>query len=103
MSWSIKDEWIDLAQAHHVVVYHNPHVMIQGEDGKPAPVTHVVTHAFNIEACPTCGHTKRTQAGEHVDFAEMKGSILNDLNGHHQSVMAYRELHKHVRLGSGPK
>lgn len=123
MAWQIKDEWIDLAQGKHVVVFHNPDVLVPSRSSSllSVPVEHHLMHEFKLPSCPHCGHVKRKQPqapaiwfGEPepekatlpltgVDFVQVKAQTLLDLHGHHQQLMAYRELHPRVRLGAGPK
>lgn len=118
MTWAIKDEWIDLAQAKHVVIYHNPDVLISAQAGaKPVPVEHHLIHDFASPACPHCGHIKEradligtdesggkakvVEAG--TDFNKIKKETLDALNGHHRNLMDYKAKHPQVRLASGPK
>jgi len=91
MAWKIKDEWLDLAQAQHYVVFHNPDIGAE----------HHLIHSFKLDACPTCGQPKDSTGP--VDFEAVKASTLAALNAHHTQVMQYREKHSRVRLGSGPK
>ncbi len=93
MSWKLKDEWIDLAQARHVAIFHNPDTSAE----------HHLIHEFKLDACPHCGVTKVNEKQEAIDFHEIKTATLKALNAHHRSLMAYRELHPNVRLASGPK
>ena len=90
--WKIKDEFIDLGRARHVVIFHNPDT--GGE--------HHLVHDFRMPACPHCGVSKLTE-GKPIDFKKQKDDTLKALNDHHRSLMQYRELHPHVRLGSAPK
>ena len=104
MAWMIKDEWIDLAAARHVVVFHNPDVSMEvtaGGKTKAVPVEHHLYHHFKLDACPHCGVPGETKDLE--DFHQTKAKVLQALNEHHQQVMAYRELHPKVRIASGPK
>jgi len=91
MAWLIKDEWLDLAQARHVVIFHNPDTKAE----------HHLIHHFNLKACPTCGQANEQPAP--VDFEKLKADTLASLKAHHQTVMQYRNKFSHVRLGNGPK
>jgi hypothetical protein len=102
MAWEIKDEWIDLAQGHHKVIFHNPDVLVEGWDNKPRPVEHHLTHDFRLVACPHCGNAKAAE-GEPLDFAKVKKQQHEALKAHHKKLMEYREKHPKVRIGSGPK
>lgn len=102
MAWQIKDEWIDLAQGHHKVIFHNPDVQIPNADGKLVPVEHHLTHDFKLPACPHCGHVKEKPA-EEIDFHAYKTAMHQALHAHHRQLMEYREKHKNVRIGTGPK
>jgi len=93
MSWKIHDEWIDLAQSRHVVIYKN----------SDTGAEHHLVHDFKIGSCPHCGRMNGEYAGGPVDFAAAKHDTLKQLHAHHAQVMQYRELHPHVRLGNGPK
>lgn len=93
MAYRQEDEWIDLAQGKHVVVYRN------ADTGHE----HHYINLFGVDACPTCGHGMMTQEGHALDFHQMKIDKLVELNDHHKKVSAYREKHPHVRLGTGPK
>lgn len=103
MAWEIKDEWIDLAQGHHKVIFHNPDVLVPAGDGKVEPVQHHLTHDFKLDACPHCGHAKVNGGGEPIDFHKVKTEQHEALKAHHNALMRYRELHPKVRVGSGPK
>jgi hypothetical protein len=119
MTWAIKDEWIDLAQARHVVVLHNPDVMVEdGKTGQMKPVEHHLINEFKLAACPHCGHLKPAKQSltgtvdsvlktavdeEPPDFHEIKRRVLAGLQDHHQQLLRYREQHPRVRIGSGPK
>lgn len=109
MAWEIRDEWINLAAAHHCVVFHNRDVLVPqivpGTNGKvvQAPVEHHLKHEFKLKACPHCGHAKVDQQGIPTDFALTKAEVEAALKGHHQLMMQYREKHPKVRLGNGPK
>ena len=105
MAWQIKDEWIDLAQARHVVVFHNPDVLVPPTSGvgKHVPVEHHLIHEFKLASCPHCGHVKTDDQGESVDFLKVKADIHAALNAHYGTLMQYRELHPGVRIGNGPK
>lgn len=89
--WKVKDEFIDLAQARHVVIFHN----------QDTGAEHHLIHHFNVNACPTCGHVKQNTEG--TDFQKVKVDTLLSLNDHHKRLMQYREKHPHVRLGNGPQ
>ena len=110
MAWKIKDEWIDLAAARHVVVFHNPDVLVAAsvpqKHGLPAmvqvPVEHHLHHEFKLKACPHCGHAKQSEQGIAIDFALTKQEVHEALTGHHKLMQQYREKHPNVRLGSGP-
>ena len=128
MAWEIKDEWIDLAQARHVVVFHNPQVLVPSANGagKHVPVEHHLIHEFKLKACPHCGRSNSvvsplTLAGnsaaevsamagntnqpepEPIDFTQVKADTLAALHAHHATLMAYRGKHPAVRIGNGPK
>lgn len=103
MAWEIKDEWIDLAQAHHTVVFHNPDVLVDYGNGKPEPVQHHLKHEFKLNACSHCGHPKVDEDGEPVDFHQVKADVHESLKAHHSQMMQHREKHPRVRIGSGPK
>ena len=109
MAWKIKDEWIDLAQGKHVVIFHNTDIGAE----------HHLIHEFKLAACPHCGEVKPTKepaprlvwdgepmmAAHHKprDFAAIKQSTHDQLNAHHQQLMTYRAQHPHARIGSGTK
>lgn len=93
MAWKIKDEFIDLGRARHVVIYHNPDT--GGE--------HHLIHDFRMPSCPHCGTPKLTADKQPIDFQKQKDEMLQALNDHHRSLMQYREKHSSVRLGSTPK
>ena len=88
--WKQHDEFIDLAQARHVVIYKN----------SDTGAEHHLIHHFNLDACPTCGRTNPTHP---VDFHAEKEKKLAELNAHHRSLLDYRSKHPHVRLGNQPK
>lgn len=90
MSWHIHDEFIDLKQARHVVVFRN----------RDTGAEHQLIHLFGLNACPACGAVKPSVP---VDFEQHKAKILSDLNAHHKTVLQYKELHAHVRAGTEPK
>jgi hypothetical protein len=98
MAWKIRDEWIDLAAARHVAVFHNPDVLVDGD-----PVEHHLHHEFKLKACPHCGHAKQDDQSIPTDFAVTKEEVHAALTGHHRLMQQYREKHPNVRLGSGPK
>ncbi len=93
MAWQIKDEWIDLAQARHTVIFHNPDTAAE----------HHLIHEFNLVACPHCGVPRIDSAWKPIDFEKMKTDTFAKLNAHHQTVMKYCAQHARVRLGTGPK
>lgn len=93
MAWLTKHEWIDLARARHVVIFHNPDT---GQE-------HHLINEFALSACPHCGQSKVTDAGERIDFQRVKIDTLKALNEHHKTLMQYREKHPNIRLGNGPK
>lgn len=108
MAWTIRDEWIDLAAARHVVVFHNPDVLVQATRGRAVlgakvPVEHHLHHEFKLKACPLCGHATQNEQGISIDFSVTKQEVHEALNGHHRLMIQYREKHPNVRLGSGPK
>jgi hypothetical protein len=90
MSWTIHDEFIDLSQARHVVVFKN----------RDTGTEHHLINLFGLKACPTCGTVK---ASEPVDFEKLKSDTLATLNAHHRTMLQYREKHSRVRLGTEPK
>lgn len=93
MAWQIKDEFIDLAKARHVVIFHNP------DTGSE----HHLVHHFNLAACPHCGVPKVGSDKNPIDFHQKKAETLAALHAHHQTLLRYRELHPRVRLGTEPK
>lgn len=103
MAWAIKDEWIDLAQARHVVVFHNPDVLVAQPNGKMAPAEHHLINEFKLAACPHCGQVKTDAKNEPVDFHKTKADTLTALNAHHKQLMAYTGQHRGVRMGTGPR
>lgn len=88
MSWRIKDEFLDLARARHVVIFHNP----------DSGAEHHLVHEFKLAACPHCGVSKTDAAGDPLDFQKIKVDTLAALQAHHKSVLQYREKHPNVRL-----
>ena len=90
MSWQQHDEFVDLAQSRHVVVFKNRDT---GEQ-------HHLMNFFSLTKCPTCGNV---QPGTPADFDKAKADTLAALNAHHRQSLAYREQHKNVRLGTAPK
>ena len=101
--WQVKDEWIDLAQARHVVVFHNPDVLVPGaQPGKLVPVEHHLINEFKLTACPHCGQVKTTDTGEPVDFVQVKADTLAALNAHHKTLMDYREKHPGATIRTAP-
>lgn len=92
MAWKIKDEWIDLRQSRHVVLFHNPDTGAE----------HQLIHEFNVPACPHCGHPHMIEQ-KPVDFESIKAEVHAALHAHHRRSMEYHEKHKNVRLGTGPK
>lgn len=106
MAWEIKDEWVDLAQGHHRVIFHNPDVLVPGRLRNMdvmVPVEHHLTHEFKLKACPHCGHANADEQGEPIDFAKVKAEQQAALNAHHKQLMEYRAKHPQVRIGNGPK
>ena len=109
MAWQIKDEFIDLAQAKHTVIYHNPDVLVDYGRGKMEPQEHHLIHDFSLNACPLCGAPQSVSVGESVgaqeplDFEKKKTETLAALHAHHQLVRKKLELHPRVRLGRAPK
>lgn len=93
MTWRIHDEFIDLSQSRHVVVFRN------GDTG----AEHQLIHEFHVEACAHCGHAKVDEQGEPIDFHQHKSDTLEALNAHHRKSLHYHAKHPHVRIGSGPK
>lgn len=103
MAWEIRDEWINLAEARHYVVFHNKDVLVASDKtGKPMPVEHHLVHDFKLKACPHCGVAKAIE-GEAIDFQKTKHATLAALKTHHGTMMDYRAKHPHVRIGNGPK
>jgi len=109
MAWQLKDEWIDLAQHKHTVVYHNPDILVPAVDPltkkplvptKMVPAEHHLINHYKMEACPTCG---RAQLNMPADFDEERKKLESQLADHHTQSMQYREKHHGVRIGSGPK
>jgi hypothetical protein len=91
MSWTIYDEFIDLARARHVVIYRNADTGAE----------HQLSQEFNLPSCPHCG---MLQGGtEPVDFLKLKADTLTALHVHHRTLLNYREKHPNVRLGDAPK
>lgn len=90
MSWRIKDEWIDHAQARHYVVFHN-------SDTKQE---HHLINYFGLKSCPTCG---APSAQVQVDFEKIKASTLFSLQTAHRQALQYHEKFRGVRSGNGPK
>lgn len=118
MAWQIKDEWIDLAQGKHVVVYHNPDILVDAGGGSLTPQEHHLIHHFGVDACPHCGHVKESKDKRlkasvdgdkvkvddpEVDFNQVKLAMLATLHGHHEKMMQYAAKHPNVRRGHGPK
>lgn len=91
MSWKIKEEYIDLAQSRHVVIFHNSDTKLE----------HHLVHHLSLGCCPACGDVK--SSNEPMDFARWKADTLAALNDHHRRVMKYKELHAGVELRSKPK
>lgn len=91
MAWKIKDQWIDLQQAQHVILFHNPDT---GQE-------HALVNPFKLQACPHCGHVKESQS-QPGDFQKVADKELASLNDHHAQVMRYRERFPRVRIGNGP-
>ena len=93
MAWQIKDEWIDLQQARHTVIFTNPDTGAE----------HHLIHEFNFVSCPHCGQAQPTLQNGKVDFDLIIQATLAQLNAHHQKAMEYYSKHRTVRLGTGPK
>ena len=107
MAWELKDEWIDLAQARHVVVFHNKDIEIATQKGSsssqsPRFAEHHLIHEFKLPACSHCGQVKEDAATD-LDFATLKAETLEKLKQHHQLLMRYREKHPAARLHHGPR
>ena len=120
MAWQIKDEWIDMAQSRHYVIYHNPDILVEMKPGVKAPLEHHLIHEFKMDSCPHCGQIKVRQNATRkkvvegqetdedellpdIDFHQIKADTLQQLNEHHSKVSTYRGQHPKARLGSGPK
>ena len=103
MAWQIKDEFIDLAQAKHTVIYHNPDVLVDYGRGKLEPQEHHLIHDFSLNACPHCGALHPDAQAKPVDFEKKKSDTLAALEAHHRLVRQKLELHPRARLGSAPK
>lgn len=109
MAWEVKDEWIDLAAAKHVVIFHNKDVLVPGQatgqriQPPMVPLKHYLIHEFKHAACLHCGGASAGEQKIATDFAQLKRDTHDALKAHHAEVMAYREKHPAVRLDSGPK
>ena len=119
MTWQIKDEWIDLAQAKHTVIFHNPEILVTMVPGeKPVPLEHHLIHDLRTPTCPHCGGFKPQRSPaprlawddegppaepEKIDFAALKKQRHEELNAQHKALVAYRGQHPHARIGEGPK
>jgi hypothetical protein len=100
MAWKTKDEWIDLAQARHYVIYHNPDILVEKEPGKKVPVEH---HLINVIKSDLVKIAAASAKNDSKDFKAVKANMLAALNEHHQNLMQYRAQHPNVRIGTGPK
>jgi hypothetical protein len=92
MSWRIHDEFIDLAQARHVVIFRND-----------VGAEHQLLHEFMLPSCPHCGEPKLGIVGTPLDFEKTKADTLAALNDHYRRVMNYREKHARVEVRSRPR
>jgi hypothetical protein len=101
MSWRLKDEWINLADRHHYVIFHNPDVLIDYGKGL-VPQEHHLMYSFDLAACPHCGAIHAI-AGEPVDMEQVKVETLAMLNQHYRKAMAHREKHPRVAIRSDSK
>jgi len=91
MTWRIKDEWVDLAQARHVRILHNPDTNAE----------HQLIYEFGVWKCHHCGHPKDTPL---EDFNAHTTRVLATLNEDHQKRIAvHMAKHPNVRKGTGPK
>lgn len=90
MGWQLKDEFLDLAQARHVVVYVNTDTKAE----------HHIVHDFRLDACPHCGRPNVGADNSLVDIETIKAETLNALQDHHRALMNYRAKHPNVRLGA---
>ncbi len=109
MAWKLKDEWIDDARDQHVVVFHNPDVLVPAVDpatGRPVvpvrlvPREHHLLHSFKGQTCLACG---RLTPSEPLDFEEVKKETLAVLHARHKIVVQKRERNPNLRVGRGPK
>lgn len=108
MSWAIKDEWIDLEQGRHYVIFHNPDIKVVPASGvgTHVPKEHHLVHSFQLPACPHCGKVNAEDVqdtAQTIDFEKHKEDTLAALNAHHKAVMDYKAKHPRVRLGRGPR
>jgi hypothetical protein len=104
MTWHIREEWIDLAASRHVVIFHNPDVLVEDYrgSGKMVPQEHHLIYEFGPWKDHATGTMKANQP-QIEDFAQHKVDTLAALQAHHQLVMQHRDAHKQVRLATGPK
>jgi hypothetical protein len=93
MSYKIKDEFMDLAQGRHVVIFRNEDT---GHE-------HQLINHINLHSCPTCGLPRPDATGAKIDFEQTKAETLATLNENHKQVAEYRGKHQRVRLGNTPK
>ena len=107
MAWQIKDEWIDLAQAKHTVIFHNPDVMVNMDRGKMEPQEHSIVNDFTLPCCKTCGMPDTNSESKVQrsidDFEKNKAGMLAALHTHHRQIRQKLERNPKVRLGSEPK
>lgn len=102
MAWKVKDEWIDIAQGKHTVVFHNPEVQVaDGAGGSMAAEHHLINH-IGLDACPHCGVISPKDLVAPEEFKKIKAATLDQLNAAHHLRRQYAEKHG-VRIGSGPK
>lgn len=92
MSWSIKDQYIDLTRSRHVVVFHN----------RDTNAEHHLINEFKFPSCPHCGQVNYTTQ-QPVDFNTVISNTLKQLNDHHRTVLQYKESFPQVRVGTEPK
>jgi hypothetical protein len=106
MAWRIRDEWIDAAKGEHVVIFENPDILVEVSGSvllRREPITHALTNFTKMPACPHCGRPTGEPNGHDVDFETEKSDTLKGLHNHHRASMAYQEIHKGVRMATGPK
>lgn len=92
MAWKEHDEFMDLPQSRHVVIYRN----------SDTGAEHQLIHQFGVDACHHCGHVK-AKDGESIDFHQHKADTLTALNDHHKKVMQYVSKHTTVPRRSNRK